>query len=204
MNSANKSKYDLFRKRHYVSIIKQTVAYCTWLFGYEKKPFLFESVNKKGEMMLISRGNKNRYAIFYDYMQFKRMFGHLDFEGQAAYTMFLIAHEMRHYYQMRQLDAYNPIEDVKTLEEWRENDQNPKYPGEDCSIFEFYMQPMELDAELFAYVLVASKLDVLVSVDFIDENLLKEMEKHYVRLFGETNNELFSMCQSRGPYSLER
>ena len=110
----------------------------------------------------------------------------------AAYTMFLIAHEMRHYYQMRQLDADNPIEDVKTLEEWRENDQNPKYPGEDCSIFEFYMQPMELDAELFAYVLVASKFDVLVSVDFIDENLLKEMEKHYVRLFGETNNELFS------------
>lgn len=191
-NLVNQNKYDLFRKRHYVSIIKWTVSYCTWYFGYKKKPFLFETVNKKGELMYICRGNKKRYAIFYDYMQFKRVFGHLDFEGQLAYAMFLIAHEMRHYYQMRQLDTKHPRETAETLEKWRRDDESPKYPGNDCSLLEFYMQPMELDAELFAYLFVADKLDVQVSVDFIDKHYLKAMEKHYIELFGKTNENLFS------------
>ena len=192
MSNLSKQKYDLFRKRHYVSIIKQVTSYCTACFGYKKKPFLFETVNEKGELMRICRGNKNRYAIFYDYMQFKRLFGHLDFEGQQSYAMFLIAHEMRHYYQMRQLDATRPRESAETLEKWRQDDEHPKYPGNDCSILEFYMQPMELDAELFAYVFVADHLDMLVSVDFIDKGYLRVMEKHYIELFGETNEELFS------------
>ena len=53
------------------------------------------------------------------------------------------------------------------------------------------MQPMELDAELFAYVFVADKLGVTVSLDYIGENYIKEMEKYYVELFGETNEDIF-------------
>ena len=192
MSSPTKSKrYNLFRKRHYVSVIKQTVDYCTWYFGYEKKPFLFETVNPKGELMCIYRGRKNRYAIFYDYLQFKQTFGDLGFEEQQAYVMLLIAHEMRHYYQMRQLDSKHPRENPETLKKWRRDDENPKYPGEDFSLLEFYMQPMELDAELFAYIFVADKLNVRVSVDFIDTNYLKELEKLYVEIFGKTNELLF-------------
>ena len=50
---------------------------------------------------------------------------------------------------------------------------------------------MELDAELFAYVFVAEHLNAKISVDFIDPNYLKELEKRYVDLYGETNEELF-------------
>ena len=187
----NTTKYDLFRKRHYVSIIKQTVGYCTWIFGYKKKPFLFETENRKGELMYICRGKKKRYAIFYDYKQFKKTFGHLNFEGQLAYAMSLIAHEMGHYYQMRQLDSKKPRESEETLKAWRENDENAKFPDECDSLLEFYTQPMELDAELFAYVLVADKLNIQIGLDFIDSNFLKILEKRYIELYGETYDELF-------------
>lgn len=187
----NRNKNNLFKKRHYVSIIKHTVDYLTWYFGYKRKPFLFESSNKKGEVMFICRGRKDRYAIFYDYLQFKDRFGHLDFEGQEAYAVFIIAHEMRHYYQMRQLDSKHPSEPKERLDEWRINDDNPKYPGDECSLFEFYKQPMELDAELFAYVFVSDRLERLVSLDYVSKNYINELEKYYVELIGETNEELF-------------
>ena len=188
----NRNKNSLFKKRHYVAIIKNTANYLTRYFGYKRKPYLFESTNKKGDVMLICRGRKKgSYGIFCDYMQFKNVFGHLDFEGQEAYAMFLIAHEMRHYYQMRQLDSGHPRESKEILENWRKNDENPKYPGDDCSILDFFMQPMELDAELFAYIFVADKLECLVSLDYIGENYINELEKYYIELFGETNEELF-------------
>ena len=190
-NLVNRNKNNLFKKRHYVAIIKYITEYLAWYFGYKKKPYLFESTNKEGEAMLICRGRKGHYAIFYDYMQFKKVFGHLDFEGQEAYAMLLIAHEMRHYYQMRQLDSKNPCEPQERLDKWRIDDENPKYPGKDCTVFEFFMQSMELDAELFAYVFVADKLGVTVSLDYIGENYIKEMEKYYIELFGETNEDIF-------------
>lgn len=191
-NLVNRNKNNLFKKRHYIAIIKNVAEYLTRCFGYTRKPYLFESTNKEGEAMVIYRGRKGQYAIFYDYMQFKNTFGHLDFQGQEAYATLLIAHEMRHYYQMRQLDSKNPIEPKERLNKWRIDDENPKYPGEDFSVFDFFMQPMELDAELFAYVFVAYILGVCVNLDYIGENYIKEMEKYYVELFGETNKEIFS------------
>jgi len=187
----NRNKGSLFKKRHYVGLINYTVNYLTHYFGYKKKPHLFESTNKEGEAMIICRGRKGHYAIFYDYLQFKQVFGHLDFEGQEAYATLLIAHEMRHYYQMRQLDSKNPSEPKERLDKWRIDDENPKYPGEDYTIFEFYMQSIELDAELFAYVFVAEKLGVLVNTNYIDKSYLGELEKYYIELFGETDEQLF-------------
>lgn len=197
-NLVNRNKNNLFKKRHYVSIIKSTVSFLTRYFGYRQKPFLFESINKEGEAMFICRGRKGHYAIFYDYMQFKKVFGHLDFDVQEAYAMLLIAHEMRHYYQMRQIDSPHPTESKDRIAMWRRDDENPKYPGEDCSILEFYMQPMELDAELFAYVFVADKLDALVNLDYIDKAYINELEKYYVEIFGKTNEELFPREEKDG------
>ena len=197
-NLVNRNKNNLFKKRHYVAIIKYTTEYLTWYFGYKRKPYLFESTNKKGDAMLICRGRKKGiYGIFYDYQQFKDVFGHLDFEGQEAYATFLIAHEMRHYYQMRQLDSKHPSESKERLDKWRIDDENPKYPGEDCTVFEFFMQSMELDAELFAYVFVADKLGSIVSLDYIGEGYINEMEKYYIELFGETDEDIFPQISEK-------
>ena len=56
---------------------------------------------------------------------------------------------------------------------------------------EHFKRPMELDAELFAYWFVAEMQEVLVSTRYISENYIDEMEKHYIRLFGETDEDLF-------------
>lgn len=187
----DRNKASLFKKRHYVRVIKETVDYCTRYFGYKKKPYLFETVNPEGEVMYICRGIGGCYGIFYDYMQFRRRFADHDFETLEAYTMLLIAHEMRHYYQMRQLDSKNPVESKELLEKWRENDENPRLPSDDYSLLEFYLQPMEIDAELFAYYLVAKHLGVLVDLSFIDDSYIKELERYHIELFGEGDEELF-------------
>ncbi len=187
----NRNRGSLFKKRHYVGIIKETVDYCARLFGYKKKPYLFETVNPEGEVMYICRGRGGCYGIFYDYMQFRRRFADYDFETLEAYTMLLIAHEMRHYYQLRQLDSKNPVESKELLEKWRENDENPKFPSDGCSLLEFYLQPMEIDAELFAYTLVVSYLDCLVDLSFIDEGYIGELERYHIELFGKGDEMLF-------------
>lgn len=187
----NRNKNNLFKKRHYVAIIKNVTEYLTHAFGYKRKPFLFESVNEKGVEMIICRGKKEHYAIFYDYMQFKKVYGDLEFEGQEAYATFIIAHEMRHYYQMRQLDSKHPKEPKERLDKWRIDDEAPQSPLDESTLLEFYMRPMELDAELFAYVFVADMLGIRVKFDYIDENYIKELEKYYIELFGKTSSALF-------------
>lgn len=187
----------MFKKRHFVSIIKWTAAYLTRYFGYKRQPYVFETSNEDGVQMCICESEEKRYyAIFYDYMHFKRAYGELDFDGQEAYAMFIMAHEMRHYYQLRQMNSSKADEPEERLKLWRENRENKKSVGEDCTVLEFFMQPMELDACLFAYVFVASKLDILMLLDEIDENYINELEKYYVELFGETDEELFPKRKS--------
>lgn len=191
-NFVNRNKKSLFKKRHYVSTIKFAVSYLAWFFGYNRSPFLFESVNDDGVLMSICDWVKKGYfAIFYDYMQWKSVFGHLSFEEQQASVIYLIAHEMRHYYQLRQLDSKCPDEPKDRLASWRYNYENPKYVGDDCSVFEFFMQPMELDASLFAYVFVADKTGFLMNTAHVSNDYLKELEKYCIELFGKTNEELF-------------
>lgn len=188
----NRNKHNLFKKRHYIAIVRATVSYCTVLFGYQRQPFLFESENRKGEIMCIYRGKKNRCAIFYDYMQFKRNFLHHSLEAQEIYTAFFTAHEMRHYYQMRQLDSKNPRESSDIIAAWRENDENPKNPIDgDCTCLEFYKQPMELDAQLFAYMFVANMYNSRIVFDYIDQDYIAVLEDYYIRRYGKTNDELF-------------
>ena len=189
--SVNRGKRDLFKKRHFTAIIRNTAAFCTHFFAYKKPPLLFESQNHEGDLMVIFRGYKGRYGIFYDYLQFKRVFGHLNYEAQAAYATSLIAHEMRHYYQMRQLDSKKPREPKEVLDKWRYDDEHPKYPGDGCSILEFYMQPMELDAQLFAYLFVAYNMDAAIGLDYIDESYIGELEKYYISIFGDSDVSIF-------------
>ncbi|MBQ4107825.1 MAG: hypothetical protein IJC80_00345 [Clostridia bacterium] len=190
----NKQRKQSFKKKHFVRIIKNVVWYCTRCFGYKKEPYVFETENEPNALMVIRRSyiRKNAYIIFYDYKKFKKIFGHLDFEGQCSYAMLLIAHEMRHYFQMRQLDSKKPWVDNELLEEWRKDDEVPMFDVTNkAEQLEHFKRPMELDAELFAYWFVAEMQEVLVSTRYISENYIDEMEKHYIRLFGETDEDLF-------------
>lgn len=191
MGRGSKNRKICFRKREYVRILKWVVDCCLHSFGYRIRPYLRETVLQKGEMMLFCERGAKRFAIFYDYRQFREIFGECDYETQEAYAMASAAHEMRHYYQVRQLYAEVPREDGETIEAWRENHLNAKTPAEDgISPLEFYMQPMEMDAELFAYLFVAKVLERKISLRFIDDTYLSVLRNEYIRRYGADDEDV--------------
>ena len=193
-NRINNQRLQVFKKRHYIATIKNIVNYCTALFGYKTKPLLFETENDRNTPMCIYRSlaRPGRYALFHDYKMFKSIFGHLDFQGQLSYTAFLIAHEMRHYYQMRQIDSKAPREKDYLIKAWRKDDKLDWDFNKDFDILEFYKRPMELDAQLFAYCFVAETFETVVSLSYISDDYIDILEKYHIELFGETDKNIFS------------
>ena len=186
-----KDKYGKFKKKHFVRTIDIVRGYLCRKFGYKIKPYLFETKLKENALMLFAHA-AGGYAIFYDYKQFKETFGHRDFETQEAYAAAIMEHEMRHYYQHRQMIAKKPKEKAETVALWRENEWNLKYVEDGCSISEFLLQPLELDAALFEYMFGAEIFELLLVQVIKDEEHFNAMEKLYVEYFGETNTDLFN------------
>ena len=143
-------------------------------------------------LMEIVQYSKNCYIIFHDYHQFIKVHKEDDVDGKYLWLIMTIAHEMRHYYQMRQISSKHPIEDADLLTEWKNDNENWKPPSDSFTVYDFYRQPMELDAMLFAYYYVAHRFDVRMPMDMIDENYIKDLEQHYIRLFGETDDKIFN------------
>ena len=128
-------------------------------------------------------------AIFYDYKQFKDMFGDRSFEVQEIYAATILAHEMRHYYQYRQMYAKKPRESAELIARWRENEANPI--GVETEGLSFFLQPIELDASLFEYVFGANAFGVALIEIILGEQHLDALEQLYVEYFGETDQKLF-------------
>ena len=180
-----------FKKRNYLKILNWIIDYCLRSFGYKIRPRVFETRLRPGEMMLFCDHGRN-YAIFYDYSQFRRVFGKYNYEIQEAYAVLLAAHEMRHYYQIRQIYSKHPREDEKTIAEWREDHFSGKYFENYAEeILDFYLQPMELDAELYAYWFVCKVLDKGVKLDFIDDNFIDILRNKWIEKYGENDEDLY-------------
>ena len=188
---SSKDKYGKFKKKHFVRIIDNVRHYLCRKFGYKIKPYIFETQLAENMLMLFTH-RMGVYFIFYDYKQFKKIFGHRDFETQEAYAAVIMAHEMRHYYQHRQMVAKKPKEKEEIIELWRENEWNPKYVEDGYSLSECLLQPLELDAALFEYVFGAEIFEFLLPQVIKDEEHFNAMEKLYVEYFGETDTDLFN------------
>ena len=188
---SSKDRYGKFKKKDYMRILNGVRYYLCNKFGYKTKPRVFETQLVENALMLFAHGTQG-YAIFYDYKQFKKSFGHRSFEVQEAYAAAIMAHEMRHYYQHRQMIASNPQETAETIALWRENEWNPKGVQDGCSLSEFCLQPLELDAALFEYVFGAEIFEVLLLQAIKDEEHFNAMEKLYIEYFGETDEDLFN------------
>lgn len=180
-----------FKKRDYLRLLNDVIDCCLKGFGYSIRPYVFETKLQHGSMMMFF-DHGHHYAIFYDYQQFRKIFGKYNYEVQEAYTVLLAAHEMRHYYQIRQIFSKTPREDEKTIEEWRKNHFFGKDFGEDGeTILDFYMQPMELDAELYAYWFVAKVLNKGVKLNFIDDNFIDILKAKWIEKYGEDDEDLY-------------
>ncbi len=187
---SSKDKYGKFKKKDYVRTIRAFQNDLCEMWGYIIKPFLFETRLRESCLMEFYHCEAG-YAIFYDYKQFKDMFGHRSFETQKAYAAAILAHAMRHYYQHRQMIAVKPKESEKTIALWQENERDPISLEEGASVIEFHLQPLELDASLFEYVFGAEAFGVILLQAVAGEWHLNAMEKLYVEYFGETDEELF-------------
>ena len=193
----DRNQHNPFKKRHYIAALKWTVDRCLALFGYKNKPYLLETRLKNGEMMEFL-DFKPHYVILYDYGNFRRTFSDKDYETQLCYAVSIAAHEMRHYYQVRQLYAKVPRETPETVEAWRKNHVDPDMTEPEDGLLDFYRQPMELDAALFSYVFTADACDALVSFDYVDRRFIDELEQAYVARFGETDPQLFPHGEDGG------
>lgn len=188
---SSKDKYGKFKKKDYVRVIDNVRRLLCAKFGYEKKPYLIETELFKGTFMMLVHSN-GKFSILYDYKQFKNAFQECDYDLQEAYAATIMAHEMRHYYQHRQMIAKKPKEDERTIELWRENEWNPKELENGYSLTEVVLQPLELDANLYEYVFGAVVFDKILFHMIQDEEYLNAMEKLYVEYFGETDERLFN------------
>ena len=188
---SSRDKYGKFKKKDYIRTIRAVRDYLCEKFGYKKKPFLFET-RLKDQYLMEFVHRKARYAIFYDYKQFKDTFGHRSFDSQEAYAAAITAHEMRHYYQHRQMEAKRPRESVETIALWQENERNPKSEENGDCLLECCMQPLELDAFLFEYLFGAKEFGLILLQAVANERHLKAMETLYMEYFGEIDEDLFS------------
>ena len=188
---SSKDRYGKFKKKDYVRILNRVRHYLCGKFGYKIKPRVFETQLEENTLMVFMHGASG-YEILYDYKQFKRNFGHRNFEVQEAYAAAIMAHEMRHYYQHRQMLTSYPQETAETIALWRENEWNPKQLEDGYSLSEFCLQPLELDASLFEYVFGAEIFEVLLLQVIKDEEHFNAMEQLYIEYFGATDEDLFN------------
>ena len=93
-----------------------------------------------------------------------------------------MAHEMRHYYQHRQMMAKNPIENKKTLEDWKENRVIKTRGMEKTKDYKYWFCAAELDASLFSYIFTLNNVNRANLAPIINKehfNALKKLYKQY-------------------------
>ena len=147
------------KKREFRSVLEATVRDVMRLFGYSKLPCVVETKLPDNEMMSFITIRNGKYsAIAYDYQKIASSFSRYDKEDAIARIVFITAHEMRHYYQHRQIRARSPRESEKTLNAWIKSD----VIRIDCDNSEYYGNVREIDAFAFAYSYVADKFAILV------------------------------------------
>jgi hypothetical protein len=188
---SSKNKFGKFKKKDFIRIILSTRTYLCDKFGYKIKPHIFETRLPKGCLMMFIH-QQNTYVIFYDYIKFKKVFGSLDFDAQEAYAAAVMAHEMRHYYQHRQMIAAKPKEKEEIIVRWRENEQEPVEMEGDELCLEHFLQPLELDASLFEYVFGAEVFDLALLQVIYSQEHYDAMEQLYIEYFGETDAKFFN------------
>lgn len=187
---SSKDKYGRYRKKDFLATIRGVQEFLCEKFGYKIKPYLFETRLADGCMMEFFH-NEYGWGIFYDYKQFKDRFWGLDFDVQEAFAAGIIAHEMRHYYQHRQMKAVKPKESEEVIEAWWKDENEMRPFAETGAGREYYLRPMELDAFLFEYIFVAYYFDMLLLHAIANEEHLNAMEKLYMEYWGETDADLF-------------
>ena len=182
-------RYGAFRKKDFLRMANNTITYLCDEFGYRLKPRLIETRLEPCVIMMYSHDNKPG-VIYCNYKEFKRLFGDLEYNIQEAIVSGIVAHEVRHYYQHRQIWAKNPREREEIVERWRQCEENC-VDIRDKMDDEYVLNGLELDAYLFEYLFIAHIFDMVLISLLRDEIHLNALEKLYIEYYGKTNEKLF-------------
>lgn len=178
-----KKKADRLRKRDFKKCVFSTVCDCMHIFGYSLMPAIIETTLDGNRLMsFVACDNSKQCAIIYDYQKFQKAFGERDKEYNLISLTYIVAHEMRHYYQHRQIFAKVPKERREVVDDWR-NDTELKIS---CEKREYYGNVREIDAFAFAYRYCANRGRVLVRDVGVPKHYRKVMQDYTKKSFGIT------------------
>lgn len=180
-----------FSQREFKELITAVAIKNLNYFNYTKKPFLIEKKLPNNALMCFYSSGKDS-VIAYDYAKFKRAVGNFEYHHQCAYAVQCMAHEMRHYYQHRQITAKAPVEDKKTIEEWKKNKLIKTRGMKKTDNYQYWFSSRELDANSYAYIFALEHVDE-ASLDAIcGKAHFKALKKTYKKQGGKKANKYFS------------
>ena len=180
-----------FSKREFVKLIKNVANKNLYYFNYTKKPYLMEKQLPDQAMMAFCFNGKH-HLIAYDYAKFKRAFGKCDYTTQYVYAVQYMAHEMRHYYQERQIRAHLPDENKKSIENWKNNSIIKTRGMEENDDYKYWFSSRELDANLYSYIFTFDHLDCAGLATIWNKRLFNVLKKLYKQNGGKNARKYFS------------
>ncbi len=180
-----------FTKKEFVKVIKAVVKRNMHYFNYTRMPYVVEKTLPRQELMCCCSAG-NFVMIAYDYVKFKREFGDCDYQTQYTFAVQTMAHEMRHYYQHRQIQAINPSETKKTISNWKENKLINTRGMKKINNFKYWFSARELDANLYAYRFTLDHLACASLDPICNKTHFKALKKLYKQNGGKNIKKYFS------------
>ena len=180
-----------FTKREFIKVINDVANINMYYFNYTRKPNIVEKTLPEQVLMCFSSRGKHT-LICYDYVKFKREFSGCGYKSQYIFAVQIMAHEMRHYYQNRQINAFLPVENKKTIESWKENKLIKTHGMKKTENFEYWFSSRELDANLYAYRFTLDHLDIASLSSIINKQHFTALKKLYKQNGGKNTRKYFS------------
>jgi len=179
-----------FSKKEFVQVIKAVAIKCMDCFNYTRNPYIVEKTLPNSTLMRCYSSGK--YTIIaYDYVKFKRNLRDFSYEEQYIFTAQTMAHEMRHYYQHRQIMAKQPIENEKTIDFWVKNSIVKTRGMKKTNNYEYFFSSAELDAVLFAHIFTLDHLESVCLMPICNRTHFKALKKLYKQKGGKNIQKYF-------------
>ncbi len=179
-----KKRKNEFSKKDFVKTIIAVINRSLSDFDYTRKPYLKET-KLEGDALMAFYGRGKFTVVAYDYDKFRKRVRNDDSHLQYVFAVQCMAHEMRHYYQHRQITALNPVENKKTIDEWRENKIVKSRSKNKVDDYEYWFSSRELDANLYGHVFALYHLKRVVLDSIRSEDHFNALKKYYKRLGGK-------------------
>ena len=186
-----KRRKNKFSKKDFIETVKNVINKSLSDFDYTRKPYLKET-KLDGDALMAFYGGGRRTVVAYDYDKFRKRIGNCDARLQYTFAVQCTAHEMRHYYQHRQIMAINPVEDKKTIDEWLENKVLKSRSKNKVDDYEYWFSARELDANIYGHVFTLYHLKEVVLDNICNVDHFNVLKKYYKRLGGKNVKKYFS------------